>query len=512
MSGAHERVVINICESDEEADGVSGAVLYGGGGPGESVAVDALHEHREMIRALGIAQNDCITVESTTPNQFSFPGTTQYARFVATWQNASTKKIRLLFHGTPDTNIDSILSNGLDPDRRERQLLGKGDYFADAVKKCMQYCRGAKRIIVFAVLMDSQLVVHDAKGVVVSTGADGQLPLATITFSQTAVQAKRVIHSQCLVWLTRLISQIPHQQHHRRDRWCPLRLVSFVELYKTNKIQDRLKAMNFPDLPVYKSAMEHVVRVSVTRAIAAINFKCGDVVNYRPYEQATYFQRATIKRIHQQVSMVPSFTILLDGTERHTEFGHIFPLSTNPTPPADPVAAPAVGVAAPAVGEARVLVRVPANHTDGDPVKINYYGRVYSYAVPTGTGAGQFFAARVSGPPPPSPRPPASTTDIDVLLAAASAVAAAEAAAPVASLTGVASAFVMAHVQAQKVLGKRTYTQFHVVDSASGRFVKILIPPGTQAGSKVTFVFDRELYTFEVPANLTSSVLCVELP
>ncbi|KAG0307666.1 hypothetical protein BGZ98_010135 [Dissophora globulifera] len=45
----------------------------------------------------------------------------------------------ILFHGTNQSSVPSILLNGLDPRMTVRANLGKGVYFSDAIEKCMQY-------------------------------------------------------------------------------------------------------------------------------------------------------------------------------------------------------------------------------------------------------------------------------------------------------------------------------------------------------------------------------------
>ncbi|GJJ70095.1 hypothetical protein EMPS_02444 [Entomortierella parvispora] len=45
----------------------------------------------------------------------------------------------ILFHGTQQSKISSILHNGLDPKMTIRANYGKGVYFSDSIEKCMQY-------------------------------------------------------------------------------------------------------------------------------------------------------------------------------------------------------------------------------------------------------------------------------------------------------------------------------------------------------------------------------------
>ncbi|KAF9910477.1 putative E3 ubiquitin-protein ligase dtx2 [Lobosporangium transversale] len=45
----------------------------------------------------------------------------------------------ILYHGTQQRRIPSILLNGLDPRMTVRAIYGKGVYFSDSIEKCMQY-------------------------------------------------------------------------------------------------------------------------------------------------------------------------------------------------------------------------------------------------------------------------------------------------------------------------------------------------------------------------------------
>ena len=52
---------------------------------------------------------------------------TLHRKFVVAWQRAPPgTKLQIAFHGTSAENIDPILRDGLDPNRRRRQALGPG--------------------------------------------------------------------------------------------------------------------------------------------------------------------------------------------------------------------------------------------------------------------------------------------------------------------------------------------------------------------------------------------------
>ena len=73
-----------------------------------------------------------LRIVDVVPNPHSEPGKPLYERFLSAYTFAKTKKVKLLFHGSPPQNIPNILANGLDPNRRgasSGQRLGSGEYF-----------------------------------------------------------------------------------------------------------------------------------------------------------------------------------------------------------------------------------------------------------------------------------------------------------------------------------------------------------------------------------------------
>ena len=62
------------------------------------------------------------------PYPTSLPGGVLHARFVEGLKKASSKELRVCFHGTPPENIDSILLNSLNPALRRGQAHGPGEY------------------------------------------------------------------------------------------------------------------------------------------------------------------------------------------------------------------------------------------------------------------------------------------------------------------------------------------------------------------------------------------------
>ena len=110
------------------------------------------------------------------------PGSNLHARFVAAAAaNTPNKVVDVLLHGTPETNVDSILSNGCgvlcgsccqqltgNENRVRLPLRLHGgstntSWFTSDLSTAMQYARqGAepKRLVAFAVLRDKATVVQ----------------------------------------------------------------------------------------------------------------------------------------------------------------------------------------------------------------------------------------------------------------------------------------------------------------------------------------------------------------
>ena len=115
-------------------------------------------------------------------NPHSEPGRPLYERFLSAYTFATTKKMKLLFHGSPQQNIPAILRNGLDPGRRgasSGQRLGSGEYFGTHAEVSTEYCGGGRQMIVFAVLTDPRSTREGGK-IVVSSDVSHQLPLCTV--------------------------------------------------------------------------------------------------------------------------------------------------------------------------------------------------------------------------------------------------------------------------------------------------------------------------------------------
>jgi hypothetical protein len=62
--------------------------------------------------------------------------------------------VQLVFHGTSEANIEPIMSEGLDPRKRAGQAQGSGEYFGANFATSLAFCKGGKRMLVFANLLD----------------------------------------------------------------------------------------------------------------------------------------------------------------------------------------------------------------------------------------------------------------------------------------------------------------------------------------------------------------------
>ena len=126
-----------------------------------------------------------LRIVDVVPNPHSEPGKPLYERFLSAYTFAKTKKVKLLFHGSPPQNIPNILANGLDPNRRgasSGQRLGSGEYFGTHAEVSTEYCGGGRQMIVFVVLTDPRSTREGGK-IVVSSDVAHQLPIATVTFA-----------------------------------------------------------------------------------------------------------------------------------------------------------------------------------------------------------------------------------------------------------------------------------------------------------------------------------------
>ena len=209
-----------------------------------AAAGDALATERLGIEALVEDSNSIWGVEvmHIVHNPASMPGTHLYERFVAARAAAATATstsatasmgdwgesshfggsangvssstgmgggsspglppLKLVFHGTGEENIEPILREGMDSSKRGRhgQAFGPGEYFATRAFHSLGYCRGGRRMLIFAVLAEKQVELHSgmpkgtavrpASGIVVVDKVERQLPLASIVISQPTEEVR----------------------------------------------------------------------------------------------------------------------------------------------------------------------------------------------------------------------------------------------------------------------------------------------------------------------------------
>jgi hypothetical protein len=81
--------------------------------------------------------------------------------------------------------VDAICRDGLDPRRRAGQAHGPGEYFAGPghSQVSVAYCKGGKKMIVFAVLINKFGLTCDKGNIVVVNKPEHQLPLFVLTFN-----------------------------------------------------------------------------------------------------------------------------------------------------------------------------------------------------------------------------------------------------------------------------------------------------------------------------------------
>ena len=117
----------------------------------------------------------------------SQPGAELYTRFVDEMAGMPEYKLVLGFHGTLEANVDSIAANGMDPAMRVGDIRGHGDYFAESISMALPYMQGARRLLVFLLLVPSDglctptgLVHRGDGGMIVMANPSQQLPIATV--------------------------------------------------------------------------------------------------------------------------------------------------------------------------------------------------------------------------------------------------------------------------------------------------------------------------------------------
>jgi len=145
---------------------------------------DVLAKYRREIGPFVKESCKGLRVREIWPNPASQPGQPLFERFLAAYldNKASDKDIQLCFHGTAEANVDAICRESLDPKRRAGQAHGPGEYFGNDALTSLAYCRGGRKMIVFAVLTCKNGLTKKTSQIIVVNKPEHQLPLFVVSF------------------------------------------------------------------------------------------------------------------------------------------------------------------------------------------------------------------------------------------------------------------------------------------------------------------------------------------
>ena len=96
-------------------------------------AGDELWSERQKVHAFVAARGKALRAQDLAANPHAAVGQPLYEAFVKARRRCADKRVQLLFHGTPEANVDAICRHGLDPRRRGNavgQALGPGGAFS----------------------------------------------------------------------------------------------------------------------------------------------------------------------------------------------------------------------------------------------------------------------------------------------------------------------------------------------------------------------------------------------
>ena len=140
------RYARKLQEQFKRAGAAAPAPAPGGWTPSSDL-LDVLADQRKSIHAWLRRNAKGLHVSNVEENPHSRPGQPLYNRFVTAWERVADQTVKLVFHGTAEANIPSILRDGLDPKRRAGQAHGPGEYFAGEGHSSISvaYCKGGTR-------------------------------------------------------------------------------------------------------------------------------------------------------------------------------------------------------------------------------------------------------------------------------------------------------------------------------------------------------------------------------
>lgn len=113
-------------------------------------------------------------------NPFLVEGNSGFDKFAGTLKTLDNDAtLACVFHGSPSWNTKSILTEGLDPQRRRGQAFGPGEYFGKNPQVSARYGKGALEILVFVVVLPTN---PKSDYYVVVENNNHQLPLGTVKY------------------------------------------------------------------------------------------------------------------------------------------------------------------------------------------------------------------------------------------------------------------------------------------------------------------------------------------
>ena len=163
-SAADDQTLAQALQSSFDAEEASIRNAAAAAEEAEGLARDVCWKLRRDVGTFVARAAKQLEVENVEHNPASEPGQPLYERFKRAVDHASDKTIRLVFHGSPEQNMEAISREGLDPKRRGSavgQAYGAGEYFGTDVGTSLNYCQGGKQMLVFAVLCDPAGVTNE---------------------------------------------------------------------------------------------------------------------------------------------------------------------------------------------------------------------------------------------------------------------------------------------------------------------------------------------------------------
>ena len=126
-----------------------------------------------------------LKVASMKENDHAKPGGALFNKFRSAMMSLPTSQRNtcLAFHGTAESNIDSICTTGYDQKKRNGQAYGAGEYFATSPNTPLSYCKGGKKLLLNELLLGQNGTHHTTHGdIVVMKNPAHDLPRFVITF------------------------------------------------------------------------------------------------------------------------------------------------------------------------------------------------------------------------------------------------------------------------------------------------------------------------------------------